>query len=73
MPFFFLSFFTIQVYLVRKATGNRWITKAYVPSNETNPSNLLFPEECFYVFLISLEGNSQNHLFDHVPRVVFVM
>lgn len=63
----------IQVCLLRRDTANRWITKAYVPSNETDISDLFFPAECFYAFLISLECNSQNHLFDHVPRVVFVL
>lgn len=35
-----------QVSLGRTGFANRQITKTYVPSNESNISNLLFLEEC---------------------------
>lgn len=35
-----------QVSLGRIGVANRQITKAYVPFNESNISNLLFPQEC---------------------------
>lgn len=35
-----------QISLGKTGVANRQITKAYVPSNESNISNLLFPQEC---------------------------